>query len=74
MQTEAVDNVTGHSVSLYHPRQQNWHDHFAWQDNGLVIAGLTSVGRATINALQMNNPYVRRSRELWIENGWHPPN
>jgi hypothetical protein len=72
-QTEAIDDVTGDTVALYNPRQQNWRDHFAWQDHGSVIVGLTPVGRATILALQMNNLFVRRSRELWIENGWHPP-
>jgi hypothetical protein len=44
-----------------------------WQQDGLYIVGLTDVGRVTINALQMNNPVVVRSRRIWVDAGWHPP-
>jgi hypothetical protein len=50
-----------------------WEEHFAWQQNGLYIVGLTSTGRVTIAALQMNNPFVVRSCQVWIEASWHPP-
>ena len=72
-QTHAVDAETADYVPLFHPRQQQWEEHFAWQQNGLYIIGLTSTGRATIAALQMNNPFIVRSRQVWIEAGWHPP-
>lgn len=36
-QTEATDRITGDPVALYHPRRQHWHEHFAWQENGIVI-------------------------------------
>jgi hypothetical protein len=39
----------------------------------LRIVGLTSVGRATVEALKMNNPYIVPARRLWIIAGWHPP-
>jgi hypothetical protein len=58
---------------LMRQRRQNWYEHFRWQDDGLLIIGLTSTGRATINALQLNNRYLLRSRKLWTEQGWHPP-
>jgi len=29
--------------------------------------------RATVEALQMNNPTVVRARRRWASAGWHPP-
>lgn len=71
--TQALDSVTGEVAPLFHPRQQIWHEHFVWQQNGLYLAGITPTGRATVDALQMNNPFVVRSRAVWIAWGWHPP-
>ncbi|AFY32971.1 HNH endonuclease [Calothrix sp. PCC 7507] len=31
--TEAKDLVSGNIVSLYHPRQQRWLEHFPWNDD-----------------------------------------
>lgn len=70
---DAVDEQTGDNVSLFHPRQQDWHTHFYWEEGGLYLVGRTPTGRVTIATLQMNNPFVVRSRHIWIESGWHPP-
>lgn len=70
---QAVDEVTGAEVALFHPRRDRWYDHFAWEQGGLYLAGLTPTGRVTIMILQMNNPYIVRSRRAWIDAGWHPP-
>ncbi|MEZ4737412.1 MAG: HNH endonuclease [Caldilineaceae bacterium] len=72
-QTELHDSITGEKVALFNPRQQQWHEHFIWQSDGLLLVGLTPTGRATINALQLNNRFILRSRQLWIAQGWHPP-
>lgn len=72
-QTELTDEATGERILLFHPRRQQWHDHFVWQDDGLIIVDLTLTGRATITALQLNNRFILRSRQLWITQGWHPP-
>lgn len=72
-QTEAVDPQTGQSVALFNPRTQNWVEHFTWSDDGLRIIGLTLTGRATIEALKMNNEYIVPARRLWVLAGWHPP-
>lgn len=72
-QFEGLDTESGNVVTLYNPRQQDWFEHFSWSPDGLRIVGLTSVGRATITALQMNNPFVVRSRHVWVASGWHPP-
>jgi len=69
----ATDEATTHYVPLFHPRQQRRGEHFTWQQNGLYIVGLTPTGRATVAALQMNNPFVVRARQVWVETGWHPP-
>lgn len=71
--TVAVDPATGDEAYLFNPRQQVWREHFHWDANGLYIVGLTTVGRVTVAALDMNNPYIVRSRRLWIQWGVHPP-
>jgi 5-methylcytosine-specific restriction endonuclease McrA len=71
--THALDHVTGELLPLFHPRQQAWHDHFAWANGGTHIVGLTAIGRATVVALRLNNEYVVEARALWVSRGWHPP-
>ncbi len=70
---EAIDPETGARVPLFNPRRQRWSDHFAWQEDGLLIVGLTPTGRATVQALRLNRPLLVRARRLWISVGWHPP-
>ena len=71
--TVGVDPLTGAMVSLFHPRQQSWYDHFAWEASGTRIVGLTAVGRATVVALQMNHEIIVPARQKWVSAGWHPP-
>lgn len=71
--THAQDPLTGERLSLFHPRQQNWGEHFQWDETGALLIGLTSVGRATIVALNMNNPVIVDARRRWVGVGWHPP-
>ncbi|MFN8458650.1 MAG: HNH endonuclease [Anaerolineae bacterium] len=70
---EGVDPQTGHQVSLFNPRLDNWIEHFAWDETGTLILGQTPLGRATVAALRMNDPLVVRARALWVSAGWHPP-
>jgi hypothetical protein len=72
-QTEAIDPDTARRVALFNPRTQRWSEHFAWSDDGVRILGLTPVGRATVEALRLNNPYIVPARRLWVLAGWHPP-
>lgn len=69
----ATDPVTGLVARLFNPRTQNWSEHFAWQEDGLLIIGLTPIGRATAHALQLNRATLLEARRLWIDAGWHPP-
>ena len=72
-QTHALDLATNQYVALFNPRQQNWNTHFAWSEDGVYVLGKTAVGRATVDALQMNNHRIVKSRFLWVAAGWHPP-
>ncbi|MEZ4733265.1 MAG: HNH endonuclease signature motif containing protein [Caldilineaceae bacterium] len=72
-QIHAIDPLTGETVPLYHPRQQQWADHFAWDDTGIRLIGLTATGRATLVALDMNNALILFARRRWVNAGWHPP-
>lgn len=69
----ALDPATGAAVSLFHPGHQNWDDHFEWSGDGRRIQGRTPVGRATIEALQMNRALMVRLRGYWVALGLHPP-
>ena len=61
---------TGQVVSIYHPRQQEWSDHFAWNEDQSQIIDLTPTGRATIEILRMNRSQMVRLRGLWIKMGY----
>lgn len=69
----AQDPLTGEMVALFHPRRQAWTDHFQWDETGSLLNGLTAVGRATIVALNINNPIIVDVRRRWVSVGWHPP-
>lgn len=70
---EAEDPLTQSTVLLFHPRQQQWSDHFTWSEDGTKVEGLTDVGRASVLALQMNHPTIVVARRRWVASGWHPP-
>ena len=65
-QVARVDPLTGKTVVLYHPRNQDWHEHFMWDQAGIRIHGLTETGRATVVALNMNNQLILFARRRWV--------
>jgi len=71
--TKATDPVSGEIVSLFHPRRQKWHNHFRWSDDYSMIMGLTAIGRASIEALQVNRQSVVNLRKVLYSMGEHPP-
>ena len=71
--TSAVDPETEETVPLFNPRTQTWSEHFAWSQNGQLLRGLTSSGRATIVRLRMNQPRIVEARSIWVLAGVHPP-
>ena len=68
---DATDRDTGVTASLFHPRSHAWHEHFAWEDYHLV--GLTATGRATVAALDLNQPRRIRIRQAEQTFGLFPP-
>jgi hypothetical protein len=70
---EALDRVTGELVPLYHPRLQPWSDHFTWNQNYLLLLGLSPTGRATVEKLQLNRAGVINLRRILRAFGEHPP-
>ena len=73
IQTQAIDLETGKTVAIFNPRKQNWNEHFGWSAEGIEIIGITSIGRATINALKLNEEIIVVTRRLWVSVGWFPP-
>ena len=76
--TEALDPVTQTQVSLFHPRNQSWSDHFQWTSDASKIMGSTSIGRATVSRLDMNDEFhndgaIVDARLAWVKADWHPP-
>jgi HNH endonuclease len=73
MRMTALDPVTDARVRLFHPRAHRSEAHFAWNDDFTLMVGLTSTGRATIAALQLNRRGLVNLRRLLYAFGEHPP-
>lgn len=73
IQLEAIDLQTNKVVRLFNPRRQVWNEHFTWSSDGVRIIGLTETGRASVDALQLNNEIAVEVRRNWVIAGWHPP-
>lgn len=72
-QTHGRDPLTGRRVRLFNPRRQKWHRHFRWSETDVLIVGRTACGRATVVALNLNNPVAVTVRKNWVKAGWYPP-
>ena len=57
----AVDPQTGAGAPIFNPRQDNWSEHFSW--DGVRLVGLTSAGRATVQALDLNRALILAIRQ-----------
>ena len=66
----SIDPLTGDKVFLFHPRHDNWLEHFRL--NGALIEGLTPQGRATARLLQFNSADRISERENLIQLGRYP--
>jgi hypothetical protein len=71
--THAHDPETGAFTPLFNPRTQVWSAHFHWSEDATEIIGQTPIGRATVIALDLNQPMMVRARRRWVMVGWHPP-
>ncbi len=70
--TIALDPVTGEAVGLYHPRVDDWKDHFMWSRDYQSIIGLTAKGRATVEKLRLNRDSIGNLRRVLFITGEHP--
>lgn len=61
-----IDPITGNSIPLFHPKQDVWHEHFAFE--GVLITGLTPKGRVTVYVLNMNEDQRLRLRYRLLAN------
>jgi len=68
-----LDPDSGEEVSLFHPRRHLWSEQFIWSFDKLYIIGLTPIGRATVEALELNRERTVRIRAADVSAGRHPP-
>jgi hypothetical protein len=76
--TTGIDPETRKESLLFHPRQQIWAEHFIWTADKLRVLGLSALGRATCERLDINDDrradkFIQKSRQFWVRGGWHPP-
>jgi hypothetical protein len=57
-----IDSNSGEVARLFHPRKDDWDQHFEW--NGPVLIGKTPQGRATVDVLRINLPSRVEHRRL----------
>jgi hypothetical protein len=65
---DGCDPVSGLHVELFHPVKSAWDEHFMLLDDG-YCRGISPVGRATIEALQMNDELAVAARLLQVKTG-----
>ena len=64
----SLDPAVGRVVSLFHPRRQAWHEHFSFDEEGL-IHGLTPEGRASVQLMDMKDPERLELLSLLVRQG-----
>jgi HNH endonuclease len=73
-----VDPETQEVVPLFNPRREKWQKHFVWLEGGVIIQGVTAIGRATCIRLDLNDmrypeeDSIRATRRFWIQTRLHP--
>lgn len=55
----ALDPATNDEVPLFNPRVQLWSEHFEWIHDSTIHNGRTSIGRATVERLKINQSNSR---------------
>ena len=59
------DPLSGQVERLFDPRRDTWDEHFAWVDDGLMMVGTSTIGRATVQRLRPNRDiYLEQRRVL----------
>lgn len=60
---------TGEFMRLFHPRVDEWCEHFRMLDDGTII-GRTKEGVVTVDVLCMNRPHLVNRRLVLMETGF----
>jgi len=63
----SIDPATGDIVLLFHPRKDQWSEHFRLRD--ALIEGITPKGRTTVRLLHFNDDEQVHIREELIKLG-----
>lgn len=71
--THALDMATGTITPLYHPRNDIWSEHFQGSVDATEILGISPIGRATVQRLQLNREGLINLRNVFVAVGLHPP-
>ena len=66
-----IDPDSGEVVRLFHPRRDEWAEHFFW--DGAMLGAGTPVGRTTIHVLRINDPDYVAVRGALLAEGAFPP-
>ncbi len=61
-----LDEITQTEVRLFHPRQDDWENHFCFNTETGEIQGLTAIGRASVARLRMNTQSQLTARLFWM--------
>ena len=56
-----IDRESGEIIRLFNPRRDKWIEHFRW--DGATLVGLSPIGVATIDVLNINDPSYVAVRE-----------
>jgi hypothetical protein len=67
----AIDPETDQLVPLFHPRRDDWNQHFGWND--YRPTGRTASGRATVEALKVNSDRRLQIRQAEERFNLFPP-
>lgn len=59
-------------VNFFHPRQDQWSEHFQVNVESGNIMAITPVGALTVKYLEMNSSAQVTARQLWIRLGLFP--
>jgi 5-methylcytosine-specific restriction endonuclease McrA len=59
-------------VRLFHPREDQWENHFQVAPESGEIVGRTPIGRATVARLGINSAAQVAARQQWIRLGLFP--
>ena len=64
---DRISPESGVLTRLYHPRTDQWTDHFEW--HGVTLLGKTAVGRTTVEVLAINDADSVAVREALRDEG-----